>query len=533
MLTATRIKTLRVVKTGAYTLIVAINAPHDASPGDHLGMSVTIKNTFVASINVACVALANGTRFIDSSGQNNWINPGTQKDFSGDLVTMPNGNLVIDAYSYFEDTNGVWQPDDHLQITIPPTQVGPNPPLLHVTNTPQSGQSLNFSFTGFQPNQPVQVYVQGGGGITVTANGSGNGNSSFIDNDPAGSYILIAQDNFGHTAQASFTVTAAPGWQRLTSQNVSVAVSQIAGWQKLASQNVQVAVSAVANWQKLATLNTPVAVAPAGGWQKLAVLNQNVAVQPLAGWEKLGVLNQNVAVQNTAGWQKLANGNVQVAVSQSKGWQQLQQSNVEVGISEIGGWQKLDTKDLATKAGFEIPAGYTLVLDQTTDAGKKYNGPAQRSVSSWHFLPAVFPGALWFTKTFFLNKLAGEVQKQGQQLLTMKLYEDGTDYFLVMETTNTATAYRALAPAIIAAIVIAALVLAIIITLAVTVHMVTDFLYKQPGTAIALGLILLGVAGAGVLGFAIYKGTSVRQAITGKKPAARQTTKALATASKP
>jgi protein-S-isoprenylcysteine O-methyltransferase Ste14 len=114
----------------------------------------------------------------------------------------------------------------------------------------------------------------------------------------------------------------------------------------------------------------------------------------------------------------------------------------------------------------------------------------------------------------------------------MKLYENGTAYFLVMETTNKPTAYRAIAPAIIAAIIIAALVLAIVITIAVTVHIVTDFAYRAPGTAISLGLILLGIAGAGVIGFAIYKGTSVRQAVTGKQPAPKKTTKALATAGK-
>ncbi len=533
MPTATRIKTLRVVKAGAYTLIVSINAPSNSSPGSQIFMSVTIKNTFVAAINIACVALANGQRFMDTSGTNNWIQPGQQKDFTGQYVTMPSGNLVIDAYSYFLDTNGNWDADDHMKITITTTQTNPNPPVLQVLNSPQSGQALNFKFQNFQPNKSVQVYVQGGGGITVTADGNGAGTSYFIDNDPAGNYTLVAQDNYGHTAQVSFTVLAGKIWQKLTQTGVTINTTQNAGWQNLTRQNVQVAVSQVTGWQKLQTTNTPVAVAPLGGWQKLATLNQNITVKPLAGWEKLQATQVNIGVQSLAGWRKMDTENAQVAVSETEGWKKLQDTTVNVGITEIGGWYKLDTKDLATKAGFEIPEGYNLVLDQTTDAGKKYSGPAQRSVSSWNFLPAAFPGVMWFTKTLFLNKLAGEVEKQGQQLLTMKLYENGTAYFLVMETTNTTTAYRALAQAAIAAIIIAALILAIVITLAITVHMVTDFAYETPGTAISLGLILLGIAGAGVLGFAIYKGTSVKEAVTGKKQAAQSSTKSLAAARKP
>jgi hypothetical protein len=427
MKTATRIKTLRVVKAGAYTAIIAILGPQNASPGAQVFISVAIKNTFVATINVACVAFANGQRIIDTSGDNNWLNPDQRVDFYQNPITMPDGNLVVDAYSYFQDTNGLWQPDDHMQITITPT--------------------------------------------------------------PA-------------------------AWNKLTLTLVNVSIQPTAAWQKLTSQNVNVALQ------------------PTAGWQKLTSQNVNVALQPTAGWQKLTSQNVNVGLQPTAGWQKLTSQNVNVGLQPIGGWQKLQQKQVEVGISATGGWQKLGTKQVSVKQGFEIPAGYTKVLDQTTDAGKKYSGPAQRSVSSWSFLPASFPGAMWFTKTFFLNKLAGEVQKQGQQLLDMQLYENGTAYFLVMETTNTATGYRPYAQAVIAAIIIAALILAIVITLIVLVHIVTDFVYKSPGAAISIGLILLGVAGAGVLGLAIWKGTSVKQAITGKAPAPKQTTKALATAPK-
>jgi archaellum component FlaG (FlaF/FlaG flagellin family) len=78
---------------------------------------------------------------------------------------------------------------------------------LTVTNSPiNSGGSLHYTFSGFQPNASVNVWVSGGGGVTNTANSSGGGSFSFDDGDPSGSYTLIAQDSYGHQATAGFVI---------------------------------------------------------------------------------------------------------------------------------------------------------------------------------------------------------------------------------------------------------------------------------------------------------------------------------------
>jgi hypothetical protein len=60
---------------------------------------------------------------------------------------------------------------------------------------------LSFSFSGFQPNSQVFVYIDvTGGGISVDADNSGNGNGAFYDNDSTGWYTLVAYDSNGHQA---------------------------------------------------------------------------------------------------------------------------------------------------------------------------------------------------------------------------------------------------------------------------------------------------------------------------------------------
>ena len=83
------------------------------------------------------------------------------------------------------------------------------PALLEALNSPvESGQALAYSFAGFQPDSAVRVFVQGGGGLTNSADSSGSGSFAFINNDPIGAYILIAEDDFGHRATADFEVTS-------------------------------------------------------------------------------------------------------------------------------------------------------------------------------------------------------------------------------------------------------------------------------------------------------------------------------------
>lgn len=83
----------------------------------------------------------------------------------------------------------------------------PAPATLRVTNSPTTGGPLNFSWSGFQPNATVYIYVQGGGGANFTSNSSGGGNGAFSSiSEKAGNYTLTARDSYGHSASAGFTV---------------------------------------------------------------------------------------------------------------------------------------------------------------------------------------------------------------------------------------------------------------------------------------------------------------------------------------
>ena len=105
------------VTKAAYVEVASIITPPAPQPGSPVGISVNLKNTFVTAVDIACVATANGQTIIDTTGQDTQVADGSEKTFNG-RTNMPGGNLVIDAYSYFKDTSGQWEQDDHLQITL-------------------------------------------------------------------------------------------------------------------------------------------------------------------------------------------------------------------------------------------------------------------------------------------------------------------------------------------------------------------------------------------------------------------------------
>ncbi len=89
----------------------------------------------------------------------------------------------------------------HIQAAVPAV-------LTIADDTLVTGDTLSFSFTGFQPNASVSVYVVGGGGLNITANSSGAGSGSFTIGEGPGTYTLRAEDSYGHSATDTFTVTA-------------------------------------------------------------------------------------------------------------------------------------------------------------------------------------------------------------------------------------------------------------------------------------------------------------------------------------
>lgn len=125
-----------------------------------------------------------------------------------------------------------------LRVMAVAPPVGPSPAIpasLTVLNSPRQGEALRYSFSGFQPNAPVKVYVQGGGGVTNTADATGSGSFSFIDNDPPGRYTLIAEDSFGHRATATFTVVAPSlGPSNISSVSVQLGYTELPVGQSLA-----------------------------------------------------------------------------------------------------------------------------------------------------------------------------------------------------------------------------------------------------------------------------------------------------------
>jgi hypothetical protein len=53
----------------------------------------------------------------------------------------------------------------------------------------------------------VNIWVQGGGGVSHTSNYAGAGAGAFVLGESGGNYTLRAQDNQGHQASAPFVVT--------------------------------------------------------------------------------------------------------------------------------------------------------------------------------------------------------------------------------------------------------------------------------------------------------------------------------------
>jgi len=70
-----------------------------------------------------------------------------------------------------------------------------------------TGDVLNFSFSGMGPFEQVWVGVIGGGGLYFTAGQNGAGGGSFQIGEGPGTYTLEAYDSIGNYATRSFTVS--------------------------------------------------------------------------------------------------------------------------------------------------------------------------------------------------------------------------------------------------------------------------------------------------------------------------------------
>lgn len=179
-----------------------------------------------------------------------------------------------------------------------------------------------------------------------------------------------------------------------------------------------------------------------------------------------------------------------------------------VGVLKVNG-------NLASPTG--IPSNFKLVESVVYPDGKTYSGPAERCMATFSFYPINWPGANWFIDHLIAKHMADKLSAAGAKPLTFKLYEDGFDYIMVIEAAKPVVQ---LAVGIVqiawSTIVLAALILAALIVIFFIIKVTEDFIYKTPGAAIGAGLIALGIAGLLVIGLAIYKGSSIKGAITGK-----------------
>ncbi|MBA7507330.1 hypothetical protein ES706_06049 [subsurface metagenome] len=108
--------------TGTYTDIVDIVAPDSAAAGDTVSVSIKIKNTHTVSVHVSAVGVYDTEeRFID--WPHYWIPAGVTHSFWGTFV-MPDEDVTIHAYSYYEDVDGYWRYDDEdekdVDLAAPP-----------------------------------------------------------------------------------------------------------------------------------------------------------------------------------------------------------------------------------------------------------------------------------------------------------------------------------------------------------------------------------------------------------------------------
>ena len=106
-----------------YTEIVEILAPESAVADSTVNVAVAIKNTWSATIHVYCVAVLDSeSRFIDWLDA--WVNPGVTHYFNGSFV-MPNKDVRINVYSYWEDTDGYVHSDDSMSKDVKLAELAP------------------------------------------------------------------------------------------------------------------------------------------------------------------------------------------------------------------------------------------------------------------------------------------------------------------------------------------------------------------------------------------------------------------------
>lgn len=95
---------------------IELSAPASASPGEMVEIEVRIINMWNVGFEITAVAVLNrDLRFID--WRTAWIEAGQDHTFPGTFV-MPDGDALIEAYSYYQTPEGEMIRDDLVSHTI-------------------------------------------------------------------------------------------------------------------------------------------------------------------------------------------------------------------------------------------------------------------------------------------------------------------------------------------------------------------------------------------------------------------------------
>jgi len=140
---------------------------------------------------------------------------------------------------------------------------------------------------------------------------------------------------------------------------------------------------------------------------------------------------------------------------------------------------------------------------------KTYQGKAEQCTAYFEVSELLAVGG-WYAE-MLANRMASEVEKNGGKMLDLKLYEHAvllhnTAYYIVATATKPAPPATAVAnPFPWAAVIVLVLLSILGITLLLIIKEVKDLDWGEPGAAITLGLVALGVGALAVLGIAMYK----------------------------
>ncbi|GAI32568.1 unnamed protein product, partial [marine sediment metagenome] len=100
---------------GIYTDIVEIVAPSSAKAGDWVDVTIKVKNIWTDWVHVWMLGLYDSVeRFVDFT---DWIPAGSTHEYTGAFI-MPDRDVIIHAYTYYEGEDGGWYFDDEAEKRV-------------------------------------------------------------------------------------------------------------------------------------------------------------------------------------------------------------------------------------------------------------------------------------------------------------------------------------------------------------------------------------------------------------------------------